>query len=231
MVQLQRGKSGGNGRFASGSCDRRRCNAVATHGMAIACLVTTGALISMYRLNPMAIHSVNGPQTILAKNTDKKRTTLRRFRQSTYALTSSKAPRVVYLYPNEAIEEHVTTSGNRSAHPDPKPLSTYPLKLRLCFVETKNSSDMRDKFMDETRYYDRVDSMDTPGMEHRRWPLHDFDPHCVPSAQWQSMFYPVCNEIHAGLDFRQAIIDDHFALLRRNTVSNSCAFSLQPATH
>jgi serine/threonine protein kinase len=210
MAQLQkRGKSTANGRFVSDTtCDHRRCNAVATQGMAIALIVAAAALMSMYRLNPMAIHYVNGPQTILAK-----KRTLRLFRQSTNALTSSEFNRVVYLYPNEANEERTTNSGNRSAHPDPIPLPTYPLKLRLRFVETKNSSDIREEFMDETRYYDRVDSKDTPGMERRRWPLHDFDPHCAPSAQWQTTFYPVCNEIHASLDFRQAIVDEQFALL------------------
>jgi Protein kinase domain len=213
MTQLQqRGNSTVKGRFMSGTFDHRRCHAVATQGMAIALMVAAVALMSMYRLNPMAIHSVNGPQTILAKNADKKRT-FRRSQHFTDPLRPSEFRRVVYLYPNEAIEESVTTSVSQSAHPDPKPLPTYPLKLRLRFVETKNSTDIRDEFTDETRYYDTVDSKDFPGMELRRWPLHDFDSHCTPSAHWQNTFYPVCNEIHASLDFRQAIIDEQFALL------------------
>lgn len=72
---------------------------------------------------------------------------------------------------------------------------------------------MDDEKMDETRYYHIGDSRDFPKMERRHWPVHDFDPHCVPSAKWQSTFYPVCNDIHAETDVRQALIDADLSLL------------------
>lgn len=50
-------------------------------------------------------------------------------------------------------------------------------------------------------------------MERRRWPQHEFDQNCVPSAEWQSNFYPVCNEIHATTNLREALISGDLSLL------------------
>lgn len=81
----------------------------------------------------------------------------------------------------------------------------YPLELRQMPTNTSN--------IDLTRYYPVGSSKDFPKMERRRWPRHEFDPNCVPSAEWQSSFYPVCNDIHATADLRDALISGSLSLL------------------
>jgi hypothetical protein len=84
----------------------------------------------------------------------------------------------------------------------------YPLVLRPL-----SDSTTAEDALDVTRYYSIGDSKDFPGMERRQWPRHEFDPHCEPSAKWQSTFHPVCNEIHAGADLRQTLVDKDLSLL------------------
>lgn len=68
---------------------------------------------------------------------------------------------------------------------------------------------------DEARIGGVNDDMD-PVTELRKWPRHEFDPHCQPSAAWQNANFPVCNDIHAGADLRQALIDEEFSILSGN---------------
>ena len=55
------------------------------------------------------------------------------------------------------------------------------------------------EFTDVTQTYDYTDSSDHEGtMERRIFPIHENDDMCVPMApEWQSTFYPTCNEFHA----------------------------------
>jgi hypothetical protein len=64
---------------------------------------------------------------------------------------------------------------------------------------------------DVTRFYPTVDSQDT-SMERRIWPKHELDPHCEPMADWQTTFYPICNELH-GTDMTDSLVDDDLQLL------------------
>lgn len=82
----------------------------------------------------------------------------------------------------------------------------YPMQLRPPLNDTNATVDL-------TRYYQVADSKDHPTMERRKWPNHEFDPHCIPSAQWQSEFHPVCNDIHATVDLRQTILSGELTLL------------------
>jgi hypothetical protein len=81
----------------------------------------------------------------------------------------------------------------------------YPMQLRPL---NDNSTDS-----DLTRYYPVGTSNDYPAMERRRWPNHEFDPHCIPSAKWQSEFHPVCNDIHATVNIREALLSGELSLL------------------
>ena len=87
----------------------------------------------------------------------------------------------------------------------------YPTKNVKFTVSIDDDDD--DAFHDPTMIYDQSDSSDLPTMERKKWPDHDFDPNCKPSASWQSTFYPTCNEIHSNADMRQVMIDEEFTLL------------------
>jgi hypothetical protein len=63
------------------------------------------------------------------------------------------------------------------------------------------------EFTDITQSYPYTDSTDYEGiMERRIFPQHDHDDKCVPMADWQSTFYPTCNEFH-GFDAPEALSD------------------------
>ena len=52
-----------------------------------------------------------------------------------------------------------------------------------------------------------TDSPDFEGITERRiFPQHDNDNKCVPMSDWQSTFYPTCNDFHA-LDASRALVD------------------------
>lgn len=66
---------------------------------------------------------------------------------------------------------------------------------------------------DQTMYYGQEDSStDFVGMEQRLWPNHEVDPHCEPMYDWQSTFYPVCNEVH-GWSLQQELVDERMGIL------------------
>jgi hypothetical protein len=63
------------------------------------------------------------------------------------------------------------------------------------------------EFTDITQTYPYTDSSDFEGiMERRIFPQHDHDDKCVPMSDWQSTFYPTCNEFHA-FDAPEALVD------------------------
>jgi hypothetical protein len=69
------------------------------------------------------------------------------------------------------------------------------------------------EFTDITQSYPYTDSADYDGtMERRVFPQHDHDDKCVPMADWQSTFYPTCNEFHA-FDTSEALSDRNFWML------------------
>jgi hypothetical protein len=63
------------------------------------------------------------------------------------------------------------------------------------------------EFTDVTQSYPYTDSSDFDGiMDRRIFPQHDHDDTCVPMSDWQSTFYPTCNEFHA-FDAQEALED------------------------
>jgi hypothetical protein len=84
----------------------------------------------------------------------------------------------------------------------------YPMKL-LPPALRNNDTNAHDN--DVTRFYPTVDSQDT-SMERRIWPQHELDPHCEPMADWQTTFYPICNELH-GTDMMDSLVNDDLQLL------------------
>jgi hypothetical protein len=90
----------------------------------------------------------------------------------------------------------------------------YPVKLvppTFRTNDTNNTQDDDDDNDDVTRFYPTVDSQDT-SMERRVWPQHELDPHCEPMADWQTTFYPICNELH-GTDMKDVLFHDNLQLL------------------
>lgn len=81
-------------------------------------------------------------------------------------------------------------------------------------IENNDENDV-DIRMDPTRQYDKNDSADLPTLERPQFPNHEFDPHCLPAASWQTTFHPTCNEIHSRADIKQALVDGEFSLLSR----------------
>jgi hypothetical protein len=77
---------------------------------------------------------------------------------------------------------------------------------------TNRDDDDVDEDNDVTRFYPTVDSQDT-SMERRIWPQHELDLHCEPMADWQTTFYPVCNELHATASMTDSFIRDDLQLL------------------
>ena len=82
------------------------------------------------------------------------------------------------------------------------------------FKEYSDDAD-DDLSIDPTQQYDQNDSADLPTMERANWPNHEFDPHCLPAASWQTTFHPTCNEVHSGADWKQLLVDGEFTLLSR----------------
>lgn len=71
------------------------------------------------------------------------------------------------------------------------------------------------EFTDVTQTYDYTDSSDHDGkMERRIFPLHENDDHCEPMADWQSTFYPTCNEFHS-FDAPGALVERDFWMLSK----------------
>jgi Protein kinase domain len=168
------------------------------------------ATVSIIRTNPFGIGGIEeyqalplaSPVAVFSSSESHRQDSMMSFR-----------PRVVFLdgawnltSTNDALVKR--TIGDRlSKHA--RYGANYPLVVR----PRTNSSAIEEVSLDQTRFYHVADSKDMPGMERRRWPKHDFDPSCVPMAQWQSSFYPVCNIVHAENDMRQSFIDDTFYLL------------------
>jgi serine/threonine protein kinase len=96
---------------------------------------------------------------------------------------------------------------NETAKSSGRIVIDYPMQLRPPPLNETNAT------VDLTRYYQVADSKDHPTMERRKWPNHEFDPHCIPSAKWQSEFHPVCNDIHATVDIRQTLLSGELTLL------------------
>jgi serine/threonine protein kinase len=72
------------------------------------------------------------------------------------------------------------------------------------------------EFTDVTQSYPYTDSTDYEGiMERRMFPQHDHDDECVPMADWQSTFYPTCNEFHA-VDAPEALLDRNLWMISNN---------------
>jgi hypothetical protein len=93
-------------------------------------------------------------------------------------------------------------------------LSLLSKKRNSTKITEKYSDEPYDHYLiDPTRRYDQSDSEDLPTLEQPQWPNHEFDPHCQPAASWQRTFHPTCNEIHAGVDIQQVLIDREFSLL------------------
>jgi hypothetical protein len=121
-------------------------------------------------------------------------------------------PRVVF-YEGKPWTRGDDKDGIFSSKYNRTPPSMYPIQLRRRSARVANSAGDDDEIEDVTRYYPDGDSGDYPEMERRMWPQHEFDPHCKPSAKWQSTFHPVCNEIHAVADLRQGLVDEDLSLL------------------
>jgi hypothetical protein len=90
-------------------------------------------------------------------------------------------------------------------------ISTYPVKLR---ARTTSNQTVVLADGDDTRLYPQMDSRDTPRMERRMFPEQEFDPHCEPMADWQTTFYPVCNELHASPLDENLIEEEYSRILR-----------------
>ncbi len=96
--------------------------------------------------------------------------------------------------------------------------STFKLSNRIAFdnvdIEYNDDNDVGIR-MDPTRQYDKNDSADLPTLERPQFPNHEFDPHCLPAASWQTTFHPTCNEVHSRADIKQVLVDGEFSLLSR----------------
>jgi len=110
-------------------------------------------------------------------------------------------PRLVFLDGSPWTSKAENRSGS------PRQVPSMQLRYRSSKIDDE------DENIDNTRFYDQLDSADVPGMERRQWPQHDFDPDCEPMAKWQSEFHPVCNEIHTVADVQQSLVDDDLSLL------------------
>ena len=124
---------------------------------------------------------------------------------------ANRYPRVVLLGPAVrdivSLPDAVTTPAQR---PRRTVDTTYTLDLRN-WKQAKNTTTEE---VDDTRFYPVGNSKDDfRSMERRRWPRHEWDPHCEPSAKWQSHFHPVCNDIHAVADLQQALVTEQLSLL------------------
>lgn len=89
-------------------------------------------------------------------------------------------------------------------------LQMYPVQIRRIDITSKTKEE---EDLDPTRLYPVGNSEDFPTMERRLWPEHEFDRHCQPSAQWQSTFHPVCNDIHTVVNLHQGLIQQDVTLL------------------
>lgn len=189
---------------------------------ALVSLALFAAAVSIRRMNPMVQYYYSTQQANVDDLTRALRSRVFHWRPSLEAVEQSYSfrPRVVFLDDGtqismpadrdvlEFLERKINTSGSNRFQP-----TVYPIKLRPS-PDSSTASGEEEGEMDATRYYHIVaDSRELPGMERRQWPRHEFDPNCEPSAKWQSSFYPVCNEIHAGADLRQVLIDGDFSLL------------------
>jgi len=89
----------------------------------------------------------------------------------------------------ESSPTHHSHSRVETVFLDGKP---FEAKLRTLYRQVP-------EFTDVTQTYDYTDSSDHEGkMERRYFPLHENDDQCKPMADWQSTFYPTCNEFHSS---------------------------------
>jgi hypothetical protein len=108
--------------------------------------------------------------------------------------------------PTNHSHSHTSSSSIRVHYP----MKLLPPAVRSNATKTHDEDD-DDNDDDVTRLYPTVDSQDT-SMERRIWPKHELDPHCEPMADWQTTFYPICNELH-GTDMTESLVDDDLELL------------------
>lgn len=201
--------------------DRHPRSGVPANAKAILCLVLIMAALSTGRLNPT-----------MRDYFERQLNTAGRQRHSTAAGRTLRSrffgayrndkhqPRLVF-YEGKPWTQGDDKDGLFSSNFNRTPPSMYPIQLRRrrSTGAANTTTDEEDEIVDDddddvTRYYPVGDSRDDfPEMERRLWPQHEFDPHCKPSAKWQSTFYPVCNEIHAVADLRQGLVDDDLSLL------------------
>jgi hypothetical protein len=167
-------------------------------------LVFLAIFISLYRTSILLRHfdANYGARSLQA---DQSSTTKLRVRLQ---YTGPTNPRVVQW--DENVDWILTPQYSSTRH------HSMTKVFRPVDVENKdNNDDDEDLRVDPTRQYDQNDSADLPTMERTNWPDHDFDPHCLPAASWQTTFHPNCNEVHAGADFKQALVEGEFTLLSR----------------
>jgi hypothetical protein len=138
-------------------------------------------------------------------------TTIRTLRESSSSVQKENHRRVVFL---DCTAERAATAAVQVRPRPPRSIAIdYPLPVRLVPNATMDHTTSRAAMDDWTRFYPEGDSNDFPTMERRLWPKHEFDPHCIPMAKWQSEFYPVCNDIHANANLREAILSGQLSLL------------------
>jgi hypothetical protein len=133
------------------------------------------------------------------------KTTLQKITRTEFFV--ARQPRTVFFTGTPWMKQARPTNHSHS-HTSSSIRVYYPMKL-LPPALRRNDTNAHDD--DMTRFYPTVDSQDT-FMERRIWPQHELDPHCEPMADWQTTFYPVCNELH-GADMPDSLVDDDLQLL------------------
>lgn len=222
--------------------NKRRYSGIPIQVKVLVCLALLIAAISMSRMDPIFrsyFHNTLAPNHRADGGDSGLIRAFRPFQLVNIDLSSASMPqrRVVFL------EDSVGSKGtpnNRIIHDSSfQSRLNYPLKPRTMWnsfpdslFETSSDSENDDGSLDLTRLYPLTDSKDLPKMERRQWPTHDFDPHCVPCAKWQSSFYPVCNDVHAGLDIRHAFVDQDLSLLsNKGFWRNAWKYDVKPSVN
>lgn len=180
------------------------CVAVLLLGILHTASVLSGTLFSGNQFYYYVFYLPSSPQT-------------RHLRHETQVIVAEKRdrvdfPRVVSL--EHFLEKHfmmqTTSAANKHKslwlEPLERPQEGNSVDLYL------ESADLGDLGDDPTRFYSIKDSSDLPGMERRKFPSHDIDPHCKPVSPWQSRSFPVCNELHAD-DMKGGLLNNEISLL------------------
>jgi hypothetical protein len=131
---------------------------------------------------------------------------------------SQQLPRTVYFTGTPWMQRPRTTNHTSSSTRVYYPIKLLPLTMARTNETNTTTHDDDDNAdgdwdNDATRLYPVMDSQDT-SMERRIWPTHELDPHCEPMADWQTTFYPVCNEMHAT-NMADSFIHDDLQLLSK----------------